>query len=118
MGAAAYRRGSRAIRESIDRDLALRPATPAVEKAYVAGLATGHEEAAVELRALDGELRRAVRALRLNAATLTEERRRSREALERLEEIRESYRGKGASQGAYVAILCLKRAREALGRVR
>lgn len=67
------------------------------------------------LAAKDRELDRARRALRLEAAKLAEERRRGRAAISRLAEIRESFRGKGASQAHYIAILALHRVQEELG---
>lgn len=63
----------------------------------------------------DAELSRAIAALRLEAAKLREQRERGFEVLKVLEEIRESFRGKGASSGAYVAILALHRVRRVLG---
>jgi len=69
-----------------------------------------------KLKAKDLELARAKRALRLEAAKLAEERRRSIAVIARLEEIRETFRGKDASQAHYIAILALSRAREELGR--
>lgn len=67
------------------------------------------------LEAKDAELKRAKRALRLEAAKLKEQRERSMDALRELEAIRETFRGKGASRAAYTAILALHRAKRALG---
>jgi hypothetical protein len=67
------------------------------------------------LEAKDAELKRAKRALRLEAAKLKEQRERSMDALRELEAIRETFIGKGASRAAYTAILALHRAKRALG---
>lgn len=67
------------------------------------------------LDAKDAELDRARRALRLEAAKLKEQRQRIEDALKDLEALRETFRGKGASKAAHVAILALHRARRALG---
>jgi len=67
------------------------------------------------LDAKDKELARAKRALRLEAAKLKEQRQRGEDALRELAAIRETFRGKGASEAAYTAILALHRASRALG---
>lgn len=71
-----------------------------------------------QLQARDRELARAKRALRLEAAKLTEERRRAEATVAELRAIREEFRGRGASKEAFVAIVALQRAERALGRVR
>lgn len=69
-----------------------------------------------KLAAKDHELERAKRALRASRWQVTDERRRAVAALERLEEIREGFRGKGASRAHYIAILALLRVKKELGR--
>ena len=66
------------------------------------------------LDAKDVELQRAIRALRLEAAKLAEVRQRMKAVQNAVDMIRNSYRGCGASQAAYVAILAQKRVAKAL----
>lgn len=115
MGVAAYYRGNKAISDGIARDFeAQRKLSSRAERIYEAGLDAGRAESEAEIRHLRVELERATLRLRLLAATLTEERRRVREAVDGLERLREGYRGK-AGPGAYAAIVALLRTRRALG---
>lgn len=61
------------------------------------------------------ELKRAKRALRLEAAKLKEQRERGMDALREIEAIRDTFKGKGASKAAYTAILAVSRVKRALG---
>lgn len=85
MGIAAYNRGTRAIRQQIDREFA---AGARRLGEYDKGLLDGRRESGAVIRALEKELDRAVRALRLEAAKLSEERHRAARAVELLEELR------------------------------
>jgi hypothetical protein len=67
------------------------------------------------IEAKNTELNRAKRALRLEAAKLKEQREWGLDVLRELETIRETFRGKGASKAAYIAIFALHRAQRVLG---
>jgi hypothetical protein len=73
-----------------------------------------HQHMNMRLAEKDRELQRAVRALRLEALKLSDARARLRRVVAVVDSLRESYRGKGASQGHYVAILCKHRVRDAV----
>lgn len=113
MGVAAYYRGSKVISQQYDREAEERRRAKC-ERSYDAGLMAGRAEAADTIRALTADLERAKRALRMSAATLSEERRRRVACLDGLSRIRDTYRGE-VSQRAYVAILALCRATRILG---
>ena len=66
-----------------------------------------------ERKQLRCELERAKRSIATLRATLTIERKRYQTAVEGVERLRETYRGRGPSRGAYAAIVALKRVRDA-----
>ena len=103
MGAAAYARGSKIIREQIDSEPKSR--RPATEKAFEAGLEQGRREADGEIVRLRSEVARGRSAFGRMQGYLTCERRRRGAILAALQTFRKSFRGKGASPEAWTAII-------------